>query len=69
MVGWTDLGHPGRVMLLAHVIRTRLDYVGRVCTGIDNAPQVSLAPLAPLAAAEMPPRRVVTLYIQREINR
>jgi hypothetical protein len=38
VVGWTDLGTPAGVMLLAHVIRTRLDYVGRVCTGIDNAP-------------------------------
>jgi hypothetical protein len=64
--GWLDRprrGTPAGVMLLAYVIRTRLDYVGRVSTGIDNAPQTSLTPLAPLAAAEMPPRRVVTLNI------
>jgi ATP-dependent DNA ligase len=39
VVGWTDLdGRSGRVMLLAYVIRTRLDYVGRVGTGNDDAP-------------------------------
>ena len=31
-------GTPAGVMLLAYVIRTRLDYVGRVGTGNDNAP-------------------------------